>query len=287
MNETKGMDMTTLPMTRDHVTSIDFNAMWRAQLDSRTDIRLDAEADRAFWDEFAPRYDERTAPPGSYDHTLRAILNLTRPGDTLLDVGAGTGRFALPIAQQGRWVTALDHAPAMLDLLRDKATAADLTSITIIESPWDDAEVVPHDVVLAAWALYRQPDLEHAVAKLAAAARRTLIIVVGDTDDPPHRPLVKALWGSDGEPDFPVHLLMLGVMRQIGLRADLRMIYETRSFQFPDTMAAAKHFAPLHAADSDTARLACEMDAIVTSDAAGIRYAYSFPVAIMTWHRPG
>jgi ubiquinone/menaquinone biosynthesis C-methylase UbiE len=39
---------------------------------------------------------------------LALIRGLLRPDDTLLDVGAGTGRFALPLASSVKQVTALD-----------------------------------------------------------------------------------------------------------------------------------------------------------------------------------
>jgi len=41
-----------------------------------------------------------------------------RPGQTICDVGCGSGRFVSALAQRGARVTGLDFAPAMLDLSR-------------------------------------------------------------------------------------------------------------------------------------------------------------------------
>lgn len=96
----------------------------------------------------------------AYDQTLSVLRELVRPEDTLLDVGAGTGRFAIPLARQIKQLTALDHARPMLDILQQKMWEQQLSNIEIVEVAWEFAQVMPHDVVLAAWSLYRQLDLE-------------------------------------------------------------------------------------------------------------------------------
>jgi SAM-dependent methyltransferase len=46
----------------------------------------------------------------------------------VLELGAGTGRIAVPLARQGHAITALDRAPAMLRALREKLEALNLTA---------------------------------------------------------------------------------------------------------------------------------------------------------------
>jgi SAM-dependent methyltransferase len=68
---------------------------------------------------------------GSY----RADLPLWReladayPDGAILDVGAGSGRVALDLARRGRRVIALDHDPALLAALRERAGALDIETI--------------------------------------------------------------------------------------------------------------------------------------------------------------
>jgi SAM-dependent methyltransferase len=45
-------------------------------------------------------------------------------GEAVLELGCGTGRVTIPIAQAGVEVVGLDNAPAMLDVARRKAAAA-------------------------------------------------------------------------------------------------------------------------------------------------------------------
>lgn len=66
---------------------------------------------------------------------------------TLLEVGVGTGRLAIPLAEAGLTVTGLDPSPAMLSVLRAKAP-----TITVIEGGFLEAEInETYDVVLCAF----------------------------------------------------------------------------------------------------------------------------------------
>ena len=53
--------------------------------------------------------------------TLAHVQTLTPPGTSILDVGAGTGRLAIPLANLGYQVTAVDHSTAMLRQLQKTA----------------------------------------------------------------------------------------------------------------------------------------------------------------------
>lgn len=50
----------------------------------------------------------------------RQLARRLPPGAPILDLGAGTGRLAIPLARDGHPVVAVDQAPAMLDRLRQR-----------------------------------------------------------------------------------------------------------------------------------------------------------------------
>ena len=73
-------------------------------------------------------------PHRTDDATLNGLLSLARRGDLWLDIGAGGGRYALPLALHVREVVAIDPSPAMLSVLREDAAAEGIANIRVIES---------------------------------------------------------------------------------------------------------------------------------------------------------
>ena len=61
--------------------------------------------------------------------------------ETILEVGGGTGAFAIPLARRGCEVTDLDLSPAMLDLARQKAEG--LPNIRFVEGNATDLSRFP------------------------------------------------------------------------------------------------------------------------------------------------
>jgi len=93
--------------------------------------------------------------PGSYDQIARffdadyadyaedlPVLQAfaRRTGGPLLELGCGTGRLLIPLAQAGYQVTGVDVSPAMLAIARAKAEAAGLAGrITLVEGDYASA----------------------------------------------------------------------------------------------------------------------------------------------------
>ena len=82
----------------------------------------------------------RADPTRTDDPLVAALLALVRPGDTWLDVGAGAGRFALPIARaldpSGGSVVALDVSPSMLEALAEIAEDHAIENVRTVELRW-------------------------------------------------------------------------------------------------------------------------------------------------------
>lgn len=82
----------------------------------------DEERQRAAWERFAPIYDE-ISPPDDDAPDLQLLRAAIPRGSTVLELGAGTGRIAIPLHLMGHKVTAVDLSPSMLAELRRKGHA--------------------------------------------------------------------------------------------------------------------------------------------------------------------
>lgn len=85
---------------------------------------------------------------------------------TLVDLGAGTGRFTLAAAARFRRVVAVDVSPAMLAHLRGRAGAAGLTSLECVPAGFLSYRHTgePADGVFTRNALHQLPDFWKAMA---------------------------------------------------------------------------------------------------------------------------
>jgi SAM-dependent methyltransferase len=81
------------------------------------------------------RFENGTTPRPSMTTHTRMLEGYVRPGDRVLDAGAGPGRFTLEMLRLGAHVTALDISPGQLELLRARvpdveAVIGDITELS-------------------------------------------------------------------------------------------------------------------------------------------------------------
>jgi CTP:molybdopterin cytidylyltransferase MocA/SAM-dependent methyltransferase len=89
----------------------------------------------------------RDDPDRHGDPVLDALRAHARPGDTWLDIGAGAGRYALPLARMVREVVALDPSMGMLDGLRAGMAEHGIENVRVVPGRWPEA--LDHDGPLA------------------------------------------------------------------------------------------------------------------------------------------
>lgn len=134
---------------------------------------------RKVYEAIAGEYDERIMGTGVVDAIFTDaeadfVLGKIRPDDDVLDMGCGTGRFTVPLAQRSRSVAGLDLSPMMLATARtklaDRGLAADLREGDMTGVPFDDASF---DVVISMLTLMHipRPDRQQVFCEAARVLR--------------------------------------------------------------------------------------------------------------------
>jgi SAM-dependent methyltransferase len=195
-------------------STFDFAAFYRERV--RASGRRERSAD--YWDGRAARMSERGFDT-PYVREFLARMDLSGCS-TLLDVGCGPGTIALSAAPHLAHVYGLDHSPSMLSAFAANARACGVATATPILRSWDDdwADVPVCDVVVASRST-AVPDLEAALVKLNANARRRVYItypadghLVGDD--------VRRAIGRETSA-LPDYLCVIGILHQLGLHPTL------------------------------------------------------------------
>jgi len=92
-----------------------------------------------------------SASQGRHVARLLAREGVTGPGQTVVDLGCGTGWLAVPLALMGAEVTAVDLSRSMIRALRDTASRLKL-EMTAHELSWSGLSLpAPMDLALAAF----------------------------------------------------------------------------------------------------------------------------------------
>jgi SAM-dependent methyltransferase len=208
--------------------TIDWNVLWGELVDlsrRRQQKRATGDADR--WSRRAEDFDSHVRDRWSRPDSSRTFLVSTldaMPGSTLLDIGAGTGKWTVHLARHAKQVTAVEPSPAMFARMRDNIAAAGVSNVVLVQEAWPHANAGLHDVTLCSHSLYGFPDLAAVIASIQAVTRRMCILLL-------RAPAVDGMMAEAanqilGHPyDSPNYHVAINVLLQMGIFPNVLMEY--------------------------------------------------------------
>jgi len=123
----------------------------------------------------------RADPARDDDPVLERLLALARTGDRWLDIGAGAGRYALPLAGRVRDVVAIDPSASMIAALREGMTEHGIGNISTVQGRWPEdfaGGTLRADVALIAHVGYDVEAIGPFLDAMEAAATRLCVAVL-------------------------------------------------------------------------------------------------------------
>ena len=242
----------------------------------------------------------RADPTRTDEPALAVLLDLVRPGETWLDIGAGAGRYALPIARalapSGGAVVAVDPSAGMLSGLREIAAEHAIRNVRTVEGRWPEPAVVDAagmaDVALIAHVSYDIAEIGPFVRAMEASARRLCVAVlmerqpssIADVCWPP-------VWGEPrvalpALPDF------VELLRARGREPSVdRMEREPRRFESREALEGfLRRQLWVEEGSAADGRFRAALEPLVVVDAegrAGLRDQRPLPIGIVTWAPTG
>ena len=224
------------------------------------------------------------------DPLVASVRKQLRAEDTILDIGAGTGRHAVALAPHAQRVTALDPSPAMLAFLREDAEEASLDNIDVIEGAWPDAagETPEADIVISANVLYPIEDVVPFLVAMDGHARRLCFLQLMAHQpwfDPPG--LWQAVHGEPRRPQ-PAYMEAVNLLHQLGCYANVEIAWVDIPRTFDSLDIAVERFAESVAVGDDEERrarlrAALEETLEIRSDGTLALAGQRFPQATVWW----
>jgi SAM-dependent methyltransferase len=162
---------------------------------------------------------------------------LVGAGGSILDVGAGAGRLAIPLAGRGFRVTAVERDEGMARALGDAARRAGL-DVTRIVGPWPQVagNAGVHDLCLSGHVVFDVPAIGPFLEAMNLAARR--VVIVEMTPRHPWSGLkryYRALHGIDRPTRPTVDDFVQVVEEVVGVVPEVEWWTSSPAFRFADT----------------------------------------------------
>ena len=151
----------------------DWLKLWRELVNATSYTpRKESSSLRRRYEEHARKRKERPDP--LLDFVLKNIDSHT----SVIDIGAGSGRWTIPLARIALSVTAIEPSVTMREMLCENIEATKLNNVQIIQTSWEDAVVAPHDIVVCAHAMYVDPDFSSFVRKQERHSKKTCYLAI-------------------------------------------------------------------------------------------------------------
>ncbi|MDH4982132.1 methyltransferase domain-containing protein [Hyphomicrobium sp. D-2] len=177
-------------------------AFWALAFEQSTHVNPrqgDDREEEAFWQEYAPQYDERSPLARLATDVIADARALLRSNDSLLEIGPGSGAFTRRLAGCVTSIIGVEPSAAMrAEFVRRWPDDDAHPPPQLIAAKWEDCAAPTADIVFSANALYRVTDIATALLKMTGCARRRVILV--QTVGRPHaNPLVVQAQGNTYE----------------------------------------------------------------------------------------
>lgn len=207
------------------LTSTDWNEEWKRLQRTRR-----AADDPAYWDGRAHTFpaDTEVSPYAQRFLDLAAI----RPGETVFDMGCGTGALSLPLGLAGHKVVAADFSAGMLSRMQEVLDARGVRTVFPKQMSWDE-DWAAHgvrtgmtDIALASRSI-ATADLRDSLLRLTDIARRRVCVTLTTGSSPRTDERILAAIGLE-DALCRDYLYALNILAAEGLRPTLDYIESAR-----------------------------------------------------------
>lgn len=221
----------------------DWNQTWNDEIILTGRCRLN---DGFFWNAKAA---ENSRAPFTSELTHRQIA-LTGPSadKNILEIGPGTGRLTIPLAQHSSSVTVVDPSSAMLEHLRKRAAEAGIENIFYRNMRWEELQtnMLPErpDIILASYALF-MTDIACQLKRMNDLATEKVILFVAG-EPRVSSGIRKILFGTEATAGRSDHVILFNLLHGLGIDANVEIIESRFRKEYDSLESAARDLAEFH-----------------------------------------
>lgn len=162
--------------------TLDLDLVWQKEQgwtsERKIGRKFDDKEELAFWEQFAKYYAHRYNLYKEMPVLVDKLHGMFGEHKRIIDLGCGSGNFALPMARYAQEILGIDFSPAMLKNLKLRAQREKITNIKTICTKWEDYQGdYDADFVLAVNSLYRVCYMKLVLEKIVKYGKQGFAIV--------------------------------------------------------------------------------------------------------------
>lgn len=165
----------------------------------------------------------------------------------VLDIGAGPGSLALPLAERVAHVTAVEPSDGMTKVLEENIADSGLGNINCIKKKWEDIDVKeldgPYDVIIASYSLH-VPDMKQAIEKIQAVSNGKVYIYwfAGKTSWDVHYSKIWPALHNRGYCPFPKCDIIYNILYNMEIYPNIETFELTHTSRYSSLDEAVRHY---------------------------------------------
>jgi SAM-dependent methyltransferase len=221
------------------------------------------------------------------DPFLRLVREAIGPSSSVLDVGAGAGRYALALAPEVAEVIAVEPSRDLVDLMALEARDRSIENIHVVATRWEDAGDLRADVVVCYGVIGGIEDGATFMRRLDQAALEKVFLGLGSGVDVLRDPLWRHFHDVP-HPPAPSFLDAVGVLAELGIAPNVDVLeYPTPIYdRLDDAVFAYRDLLQLPVAEEIDDELRTVLGAwlVGTTDGRLRVPGTSYTYAALTWN---
>ncbi len=254
----------------------------------QTDRFRDPPPDEDPWTGLARSFAPPDRAEADLDPAVPVIETYLDKNDTVIDVGAGGGRLAIPLARRCARVIAVEPSTVMRAGMEASISELGADNVEVVAETWEDADIPIGDHVVCSHVMYATTPILPFLEKLQGHARKRVTVMLRER--PPQgnfHELFERLFGEKRIP-LPAMPEFRGLLESLNIKYDLHRLEDRPHGEFRDIDSALKRSTQrlfLNLGSPNATRLAELIPSCLVPNGDGVKFSWAEPQKgwLVTW----